>query len=375
MKRFAFTMVFVLIVSTLLAACGSGGNNDGGSANGGGNSEGTEGNGASKDFTVGMVTDTGGVNDKSFNQSAWEGLQKFAEDNSLSAGKGKAVTYLESQANADYLPNLNKLVRKDYDLVFGIGYKMADAIKKVAQQNPEANLAIVDSVVKTDDGQLVKNVASITFKEQQGSFLVGVAAGIMTDTNKVGFVGGVESAVISRFEYGFRAGVKAVNPDAEIFVQYAASFADAAKGSQIASTMYSKGADIIFAAAGATGNGVFTEAKNRSRSGDKVWVIGVDRDQYKQGLPENVTLTSMVKHVDTAVYKVAEQTMNGEFPGGEHVLLGLKENAVGPSEHKKNLSEEALAKMKEYKQKIINGDITAPGTKEEFKKYMENLGQ
>ncbi|HEU5138846.1 MAG TPA: BMP family ABC transporter substrate-binding protein [Bacillales bacterium] len=380
MKKFAFTLVFVLIVSTLLAACGSGGNNDGGSANGGGNEDkGTEenngGDGAAKDFTVGMVTDTGGVNDKSFNQSAWEGLQKFAEDNSLTVGKGKAVTYLESQANADYLPNLNKLVRKDYDLVFGIGYKMADAIKKVAQQNPDAKLAIVDSVVKTDSGDLVKNVASITFKEQQGSFLVGVAAGIMTDSNKVGFVGGVESAVISRFEYGFRAGVKAVNPDAQIFVQYAASFADAAKGQQIASTMYSKGADIIFAAAGATGNGVFTEAKNRSRNGDKVWVIGVDRDQYKQGLPENVTLTSMVKHVDTAVYKVSEQTMNGKFPGGKHVLLGLKENAVGPSEHKKNLSEEALAKMEDYKKKIINGKITAPGTKKEFEKYMSNLGK
>ncbi|HEX6922805.1 MAG TPA: BMP family ABC transporter substrate-binding protein [Bacillales bacterium] len=381
MKKFALTMALVLIVSTLLAACGSsGGNGEGGSANGGeSNNQGTEENGgdegAKKDFTVGMVTDTGGVNDKSFNQSAWEGLQKFAKDNNLSVGKGKAVTYLESQANSDYLPNLNKLVRQDYDLVFGIGYKMADAVKTVAQQNPDANLAIVDSVVKTDSGDLVKNVASITFKEQQGSFLVGVAAGIMTKTNKVGFVGGVESAVISRFEYGFRAGVKAVNPDAEIFVQYAASFADAAKGQQIASTMYSKGADIIFAAAGATGNGVFTEAKNRSRNGDKVWVIGVDRDQYKQGLPENVTLTSMVKHVDKAVYKVSKQTMNGKFPGGKHVLLGLKENAVGPSEHKKNLSDKALKKMEEYKEKIINGKINAPGTKEEFKKYMSNLGK
>ncbi|HET7629115.1 MAG TPA: BMP family ABC transporter substrate-binding protein [Bacillales bacterium] len=366
LKKMALTLVFLLMVSTILSACGSGGTKTGNTSEGEGNGS----NGGDKDFRVAMVTDTGGVNDKSFNQGAWEGLQKFAKDHDLKIGS--EVKYLESQDATDYEPNLNQLIHHNYDLVFGIGYKMADAVKTIAQQNPDAKLAIIDSVVTNDNGEMLPNVASITFKEQQGSFLVGVAAGIMTKTNKVGFIGGVKSAVISRFEYGFMAGVKAVNPDAVIYSQYAASFADAAKGEQIANTMYSKGADIIFAAAGATGNGVFTEAKNRTKNGDKVWVIGVDRDQYEEGLPENVTLTSMVKHVDTAVYDVSKKTMNGNFPGGKHVLLGLKEDGVGIAPHKENLSDEALEKIKAYKEKIINGDIQVPGTKEEWEQYKTN---
>lgn len=363
-KKLAVTMILILVASTLLAACGSNKNTGNGSSAKGG-----------KKFTVGMVTDTGGINDKSFNQGAWEGLQKFAKDNKMSVGHGKQVTYLESQSSTDYQPNLNQLVHQHYDLVYGIGYKMADAVKTIALHNPKAKLAIIDSVVTKDNGKPIPNVASITFKEQQGSFLVGVAAGIMTKTNKIGFVGGVKSAVISRFENGFKAGVKAVNPNAQIYIQYAGSFDNAAKGGQIAKTMYSKGADIVFAAAGATGNGVFTEAKNRAKNGKKVWVIGVDRDQYDLGLPENVTLTSMVKHVNKAVYKVSTETMNGKFPGGKHVVLGLKENAVGISKHKKNLSSKALKKIKMYKKKILNGDIKVPGTKKEYKTYLSTLGQ
>ncbi|HET7658568.1 MAG TPA: BMP family ABC transporter substrate-binding protein [Bacillales bacterium] len=370
-KKLAISLVFVLIVSTLLSACGSSG---GSSSNGGGATNGGSSDKA-KNFKVGMVTDTGGVNDKSFNQGAWEGLQKFAKDHNMETGNGKQVTFLESQQSTDYETNLNQLVHHGYDLVFGIGYKMANAVGTIASQNPNAKLAIIDSVVTKKNGDLVPNVASITFKEQEGSFLVGVAAGIMTKTNKIGFVGGVKSDVISRFENGFKAGVKTVNPDAQIYVQYAGSFADAAKGGQIAKTMYGKGADIVFTAAGATGNGVFTEAKNETKNGHKVWVIGVDRDQYDLGLPENVTLTSMVKHVDKAVYKVSEETMKGNFPGGQHVVLGLKENGVGIADHTKNLSDKALSAIKKYKQQIIDGKIKAPGTAKEYQQYLSNLGQ
>ncbi|HET7578529.1 MAG TPA: BMP family ABC transporter substrate-binding protein [Bacillales bacterium] len=366
-KKTAITMIFVLVISTLLAACGSngggGGNGDSGSASSGG---------GNKNFTVGMVTDTGGINDKSFNQGAWEGLQKFAKDKGLSIGNGKDVMYLESQSNSDYIPNLTKLVHHNYDLVYGIGYKMADAVKKIALQNPDAHLAIIDSVVTKDNGDMIPNVASITFKEQQGSFLVGIIAAKMTKTNKIGFIGGVKSDVISRFENGFIAGAKTVNPDIKIFDQYAGSFSDASKGKQIAAAMYSKGADIVFPAAGATGNGAFTEAKNRTKNGHKVWVIGVDRDQYKEGLPEDVTLTSMVKHVDKAVYKVSSEAMNGKFPGGKHVLLGLKQNAVGPSKHHKHVPAKVMKLVKQYKQKIINGKIEVPGTKKALDKYLSN---
>lgn len=373
-KKLSISLVLILIVSTMLAACGS---NGGGSSNGGSGKSSKGGSSKSK-IKIGMVTDTGGINDKSFNQGAWEGLQKFAKDNNMQTGQGKQVTYLESQQSTDYQTNLNQLVHHGYNLVFGIGYKMANAVGTIAKQNPNAKLAIIDSVVtekKNGKTVLVPNVASITFKEQEGSFLVGVAAATMTKSNKIGFIGGVKSDVISRFENGFKAGVKTVKPNAQIYVQYAGSFADAAKGGQIAKTMYGKGADIIFAAAGATGNGAFTEAKNETKNGHKVWVIGVDRDQYKLGLPENVTLTSMVKHVNTAVYKVSKETMNGNFPGGKHVVLGLKQNGVGIAPHKKNLSAKALKAIKKYKQELINGKIKAPGTAKEYTQYLSKIGQ
>lgn len=365
MKKFAIALAFILVVSTLLSACGSNDDNGGGSAKGGGDK------GGKQDFKVGMVTDTGGVNDKSFNQGAWEGLQQFAKDNGLKIGTG--VKYLESQEASDYVPNLNQLVHGGYNLVFGVGYKMNDAIKQIATENKNAKLAIIDSVVTQDNGNPISNVASITFKEQEGSFLAGVVAATMTKTNKIGFVGGVKSDVISRFENGYIAGAKTVKPNIQVFDQYTGSFSDASKGQQIGSAMYSKGADIVFPAAGASGNGVFTEAKNRAKSGKKVWVIGVDRDQYKEGLPEDVTLTSMVKHVDSAVQKVSKQTMNGKFPGGKHVDLGLKDNAVGLSKHSQHVSDKAMSAVKKYKQKLINGDITAPGTKQELKKYLSSL--
>lgn len=372
MKKFAVGLAFILVTSTLLSACGSGDNGGEGSSKGGES-------GNDNDFKVAMVTDTGGVDDKSFNQSAWEGLQKFGKDNDLKEGEG--YKYLQSKAATDYAPNLNQLIRDDYNLVFGIGFLMTSDVRKVAQQHKDAKLALVDDVVtKSDDSdELVPNVASLTFKEHQGSFLVGVIAGLMTDSNKVGFVGGVESALIKKFESGFVAGVKTVNPDAEIYRQYSGSFDDTSKAASIASTMYGKGADIIYHSAGNSGNGVFTEAKNRKKSGDDVWVIGVDRDQYDEGKvdvdgkEENVTLTSMVKRVDRSVKEVSEQTKDGDFPGGKEVVFGLKDDGVGFSSHHDSVSDEAMQEAKKYKKKIINGDLDVPKTDDELKKYLDTL--
>lgn len=371
MKKFAVGLAFILAVSTLLSACGS-------DDNGGGSSDGED-KGGKGDFKAAMVTDTGGVDDKSFNQSAWEGLQKFGKDNDLKKEEG--YKYLQSKAATDYAPNLNQLVRNDYNLIFGIGFLMVSDVRKVAQQHKDAQFALVDDVVtKSDDSdELVPNVASLTFKEHQGSFLVGVIAGLMTDSNKVGFVGGVESALIKKFESGFVAGVKTVNPDAEVYRQYSGSFDDTSKAASVASTMYGKGADIIYHSAGNSGNGVFTEAKNRKKSGDDVWVIGVDRDQYDEGKvdvngkEENVTLTSMVKRVDKAVDQVSKQTKDGDFPGGKEVVFGLKDDGVGISSHHDNVSDEALQEVKKYKKKILDGDLDIPKTDDELKKYLDNL--
>ncbi|MGA9286707.1 MAG: BMP family ABC transporter substrate-binding protein, partial [Anaerobacillus sp.] len=207
-KKYGFMLSAVLAAGTLLSACGTNDSNN--ESSGGGSSE-----GKSSDFKVAMVTDTGGVDDKSFNQSAWEGLQQFGKDNGLEEDKG--FKYVQSTAASDYQPNLSGLIREDYDLVFGIGFLMQQDIQTIAAQKPDAQLALVDSVAVNEDGDPVENVASITFKEHQGSFLVGVIAGMQSETNKVGFIGGVDSELIKKFESGFKAGVKSVNPDAEIF--------------------------------------------------------------------------------------------------------------------------------------------------------------
>lgn len=324
-----FTLVFIMIFSVVISGCGTKSSSGDGS-----------------ELKVGMVTDVGGVNDNSFNQSAWEGLQQFQEET------GAKVDYIESQSDADYIPNLNQFVKDNWDLTWGIGYMMGDAIQQVAEQNPDAKLAIIDAVVDAP------NVQSVTFKEHEGSFLVGVVAGLMTETNKIGFVGGVDIPVIKRFEAGFLAGVKAANPDAEVIVNYTGAFDAPDQGKAAAATIYNEGADIIFHAAGSTGDGVFNEAKERLKSGNHVWVIGVDKDQSIT-FGNEVTLTSMMKRVDTAVYTISKSLVDGEFKGGISEL-GLADNGVGLPADNPNVPEDVLKQVEEYKEKIINGEITVP---------------
>ena len=220
-------------------------------------------------FSVAMVTDVGGVDDKSFNQSAWEGIQKFGTDNGLSKGDG-GFDYLQSDSDADYNYKLNNLIRRDFDLVFGVGFIMDDAVAEIADQQPNAKFAIIDSVVEAKE-----TLHSIMFKEQTKlHILAGVAAALQSETGKIGFIGGMEVPVIERFEAGFVAGAKAVNPNIKLKSNYAGAFDDAAKGQAIAKRMYSSGADIIFHAAGGTGNGLFTEAKERKAKRSKCKRMG-----------------------------------------------------------------------------------------------------
>ncbi|WP_455660456.1 BMP family lipoprotein [Pradoshia sp.] len=357
-RKFGLALSLVLAAGTILGACG---NNDDSS---------NEGDSEKDNFTVAMVTDTGGVDDKSFNQSAWEGLQAFGKENGLEKGKD-GYNYLQSESDADYTTNLNQLVRQDFDVIYGIGFLLESAVKEAAEQNPDSHFAIVDSVVDAD------NVASITFKEHEGSFLVGVIAGMQSKSNKVGFVGGVESELIKKFETGFVAGVKAVNPDADVQVKYTGSFSDASLGKATAEAMYKSGTDVIYHAAGATGNGVFTEAKNiKKNDPDKeVWVIGVDKDQAAEGAIDgtdlNVTLTSMVKRVDLAVQQVATDAMEGNFPGGEVVEFGLDADGVDIAPTTDNLSEDMIKKVDEYKEKIKNGEIKVPATDKELEEFLK----
>ncbi|QGQ46797.1 BMP family lipoprotein [Metabacillus sediminilitoris] len=352
-KKHGLVLSLVLAAGTLLAGCGGGADKN----------EEAGGEGNEDIFKVAMVTDEGGVDDKSFNQSAWEGIQEYGKANNLEKGKG--IDYLQSASDADYATNLNTLARKDFDLIYGVGFQLQAAVDEIAQQQKDAHFAIVDSVVEQP------NVASLTFKEHEGSYLVGVVAGLTTKTNKIGFVGGMESDLIKKFEVGFVEGVKAVNPDAKVDIQYAGSFTAADKGKAIASSMYGSGADIVYHAAGGTGNGVFSEAIDlKVEDPDReLWVIGVDKDQYEEGNGKtkdgkdfNVTLTSMVKRVDVAVKDLSEKAKAGDFPGGEIIEYGIQEDAIGiaPAPHDEHLSDEVKAKVKEFQEKILSGEIEVP---------------
>lgn len=321
-------------------------------------------------YTVAMVTDVGGVDDKSFNQSAWEGLQAFGAEQGLSEGK-EGYSYLQSQSDADYETNLNNLARQGYDLVFGIGFLMQDAVNTVASQQTDSKFAIIDAVVEQP------NVASVLFKEQEAAYLAGIAAALTTESNKIGFIGGMEIPVIERFEAGFLAGVKAVKPEVTVDVQYAGAFDKAELGQTIASKMYSGGADVIFHAAGGTGNGLFKEARDLKKkdSSKNYWAIGVDSDQSAEGVVDidgtehNVIITSALKRVDNAVKDLSTKAANGEFPGGSSAVYGLAEDGVGlaPINDAVATKADIEAKVEEFKQKILSGEITVPEFRKDVK--------
>lgn len=351
---------FVALSSAmLLAACAGNGNKKEASG--------------SKDSTgkhsVALVTDVGGVDDRSFNQSAWEGLQAWGKEHDIKRGNG-GYNYIQSNDASQYTTNVGGAVQNGFKTIFGIGYLLAPSIKEAAQQNPNTNFAIVDDVVEG------KNVVSATFRDNEAAYLAGIAAAQTTKSNKVGFVGGEEGVVIDRFQAGFEQGVadeaKKLGKTVNVDVQYAASFGDPAKGKALAASMYKDGADIVYHAAGGTGVGVFQEAKalNEGLTKDelatkKVWVIGVDRDQNddgkfksKDGQEDNFTLTSTLKGVSAAVKDISTRALNDKFPGGQHLVYGLKDGGVDLTDAA--LSKDAKAAVKDAKQAIIDGKIKVP---------------
>ena len=299
-------------------------------------------------ITVAMVTDVAGVNDQSFNQSAWEGLQKAEKE------LGVEVKYLESKQDSDYATNIETLVDEGVDLILGVGLKLTDAINEGAELYPEQKFVLVDNESELD------NVKNILFNAQESAYLAGLVAGRMTKTNNVGFIGGMELPSIDTFKYGFMAGVKAANPNAEVQSQYANSFTDQAKGKAIANQMYSNGADIIFTCGGDVGTGAIEAAKENGK-----FAIGVDRDQSDLA-PENV-LTSAIKRVDVGIYELVKEYKEGTFEGGTTTVYGLEDNAVGIPDTTKNLvSQEILDYVAEQTEKLKSGEVVAPKTEEEY---------
>ena len=243
MKRRITALMMAAAMCMSLVACG--GSNTNTTEN---NNTAESGSAAAKDTSdlkIGLVTDVGGVNDGSFNQTAWEGMERAAEE------LGVTVNYLESGTDADYAPNLETFADEEYDLIISIGYMLADATRTAAEQNPDIKFAIVDDA--TID---LPNVTCLMFRAEQASYLAGYVAGKTTKTNNVGYVAGMANETMNQFGYGYCAGVLDANPDAKIQQFNANSFADAATGKTMANTAITNGADVIFHAAAATGLGV-----------------------------------------------------------------------------------------------------------------------
>ncbi len=333
-KMMAITTAMMLAVTSV--GCGSGDSTGGDTTSG-------------EVFKVGMITDTGGVNDESFNQSAWEGLERARDEFGTDVVE---VSYIESTQDADYIPNIEQFVDEGLDLIIGIGYKLGPAIEEAAGHYPDQQFAIVDEVYEVQP----ENVTSLSFDAHVAGYLVGLVAGKMTETDIVGFIGGMEVPVIEVFEAGYRAGVAEANPNAEILYQNANSYTDSALGKSIARQMYQADADIIFSAAGNVGTGVIEAAKEMD-----LMAIGVDRDQNSLA-PENV-ITSAMKNVGVGTYNVVEMLVNGTYEGGQVYTSTLESGGVGlaPTTNV-NVPQDILDYVDEISEKIISGEIVVPTT-------------
>lgn len=350
---------------------------------------------AQEKIKVGLVTDVGGRGDKSFNDSALRGLENWGAGLKMVAGKGyqpmtdaeyqqsiadeapdlldKGIRkfniepmVLESKANEDYVPNLKTLAARGAKLIIGVGFMLTDAIAEVAPLYPNVKFMLIDGWIDNPPS----NVVCYVFKEHEGSFLVGALVGQMTIKNVVGFVGGMDLGIIHKFEAGYKAGLKTVNPNVTVLVGYTGNFTSTEDGQKVAKTQFDQGADIVYHASGACGIGVIEEAKGRPAGH---YAVGVDSDQ--DYMAPGKVLTSMIKHVDYAVWLSIASVVENTFTPG-HVILGVKEGGVGisPLKYTRQLiSDNILKNIEDLKAKIIAGEIVVPSTREEYTTWEASL--
>jgi len=302
--------------------------------------------------TIGLVFDVGGKNDKSFNEAAWRGLYRAKLE------LGVNIEYIEPTEGADREAALRALAAHGVDLVIGVGFIFGPDLERLAQQFPDVHFAGIDYSPSQQAGTL-PNLVGLRFREQEGSFLVGAIAGLVTHGKVVGFVGGMKIPLIRKFEAGYIAGVKHVRPDCRVLSAYAGSepkaFADPPLGQDLASAQYDQGADIIYHAAGKTGDGVFAAARQRGQR-----AIGVDSDQFDNA--PCCVVTSMVKRVDVAVVDIAKEVLAKRFHGGL-LELGLAEQGVGFVSDERNrqlLPPDVVTRVRELREQIIAGTIQVP---------------
>lgn len=341
--RLVSLILLVLAASILVASCGSPADAKREGCN----------------IRVGIVFDIGGKNDRSFNAAAWEGVRRAEKDLNI------CLYDVEPGNPTSIEPAMRAFAERNFDLIVGVGFAQGPILKRVADDYPDIKFAIVDGVILEDDGKTPKqNVASLVFREHEGSFLVGMIAAAKSKTGILGFVGGMDIPLIHRFAKGYEEGAKYYNPKAQIITNYVgvtdAAWNNPGKGKELALNQIEKGADVLFTAAGNSGLGAFDAVeqygKNAQGEANK-FVIGVDSNQ--NGVKPGFVLTSMVKRVDNAVYDVVEEVLNGNFQGGFHVF-GLDKEGVAYAMDRFNdplIPPDVRQRVEEAKAKIVSGEI------------------
>lgn len=318
--------------------------------------------GPTTDIKAAMVTDVGGLGDKSFNDMSYAGLQRAESE------LGVQIEVLESKEPTDYESNINQLATAGFNPIFAVGFLMTDTVMKVAPQFPDVTMGGIDIFFDPADA----NVIGLNFKEQEAGYLAGVVAGKLTtmtdadprinDKKVVGFVGGMEIPPVQKFEAGFVAGVKSVAPDVEVKSIYTGSFTDSQKGIEAGKSLIEGGADIIFAAAGSVGNGTAKACQD-----NKALFIGVDADQYEtlEGIGDTI-LTSAIKRVDNAVFLTVKDAVDGNIKGGQNLIFGIAEDGVGLAPYHdwdSKMPQDVKDAVIKASADVVAGTVTVPESK------------
>jgi basic membrane protein A len=334
---------------------------------------------AAGDVTVRLLTDATGIDDKSFNAAAWRGILEYYGDTWDNTSKrGRFYDVVTAQTPDMYVPNLRQATDEDYDLIVATGFTWADSLAEVARGNPRQKYMIVDT-----DWLSGANIMQAAYAEHEGSYLVGAAAALKAKEDGInnprfGFIGGVPGALITKFEVGYVQGVLSVFPDAQIVDYYVNSWGEPALAKTQAKNWYDSGVYAICSAAGGSGNGTIAQAKEHRLAGNNVWAIGVDSDQYAEGLynnRESAVLTSMLKMVENSLVYALNAVKNNTFTG-EVITFDLVKDGVGYATTNSALGSNIVSQLEDIKRQIIRGDIKVAASNAEAKKlpgFPQNL--
>lgn len=353
MKRIASGLAILAVLALVLASCGTGA--------------------ASTGMKVGMVTDSGTIDDKSFNQGTWEGILKAGTDLKVDTKYLKPTGTTE----ADYVKEIGNLYDAGYKFIVTPGFKFETAILAAQDKYADAKFVLIDGVPNNgafDASRVEKvgpNTVSIFFAEHESGFLAGVAAAVQIKEGDFGFIGGMEIPPVQKYNWGFQQGIAYANANlgTKISIKpenviYQGTFSDVAAGQQLAAQMFDKGVKVIFAAAGGVGVGAINEAKARAANG--VWIVGVDSDQYSQGVYEgdkSIILTSAMKRVDQSAYDMIKAELDQKFPGGQTLMFNAANDGVGIPATNPNLNDEATTAVADVFAKLKAGEITVAAEK------------